>query len=234
MAYPDLDPSKFGPGMPLDTSNLETLYKGMNKTNGFLMRNVDGRIPALQQPLGRLSVGIESPLSDDSIVPWGNGLWRDIASIDTRSGIAHAQKPVKGFFCGILKFNQGKQAGNPVVPWGLESYSKGTIVSGGLVGYKTAMAAIGQEENYAQYLKGKASQDVPTVRTTYKDWVALYKTANDGDKFGLFFGNESGFPVVAVVPKANIASPALAGATFAGFATVWEPENEAVFFDIKI
>jgi len=215
-------------------SNIDALYKGLNKTNGFLMRNVDGRVPALQQPLGRLSIDAVNALSDDGIVPWGNGLWRDISRMDTHPGIAHAQKPAKAFFCGVLKFNQGKQAGNPVVPWGLESYSKGTIVSKGPVGYKTAMAAIGKEEAYLDYLKGKASQDIPAVRTVYKDWVALYKAANDGDKLGLFFSNDSGFPVVAVVAKANIAAPALAGATFAGFAEVWEPENEAVFFDVRL
>jgi hypothetical protein len=234
MAYPDLDPGKFGPGMPLDTSNLETLYKGANKTNGFLMRNVDGRVPALQQPLGRLSISAENSLSDDGAVPWGNGLWRDISVIDTRPGIALAQKPDRAFFCGVLKFNQGWQAGHPVMPYGLPSYSKGTIVSKGLVGYKVAMKAAGQEKNYLEYLKGKSSQDIPDVRTTYKDWADLYKTANDGDKLGLFFGNDSGFPVVAIIAKANIAAPSLTGATFGGFAEVWEPENEAVFFDIRL
>jgi len=234
MAYPDLDPGKFGPGMPLDVSNMEALYKGLNKTNGFLMRNVDGRVPALQQPLGRLSISVENALSDDGIVPWGNGLWRNLAALDTQPGIAQAQKPAKSFFCGVLKFNQGWQAGNPVAPHGLADYSKGVIVSKGLVGYKTAMTEVGQEENYLDYLKGKTSQDIPDVRTTYKDWIELYKAANDGDKLGLFFGNDSGFPIVAVVAAEDIAAPALDDATFAGFAEVFEPENEAVFFDIRL
>jgi len=234
MAYPDLDPGKYGQGMPLDPSNLEALYKGMNKTNGFLMRNVDGRVPALQQPLGRLSISVENALSDDGVVTWGNGLWRDQAALDSQPGTAYAQKPTKAFFCGILKFNQGWQAGHPVMPHGVPSYSKADIVSKGLVGYKTAMKAVGQEENYLEYLKGKTSQDIPDVRTTYKDWIELYKAANEGDKLGLFFGNDSGFPIVAIVPKADIASPTLADATFGGFAEVFEPENEAIFFDIRL
>lgn len=236
MAYPDLDPGKFGPGMPLDTSNLETLYKGMNKTNGFLMRNVDGRIPALQQPIGRLSIDVDNVLSDDGIVPWGNGLWRDLTSIDVRSGIAHAQKPARGMFCGVLKFNQGKQAGNPVVPWGVESYSKGTIISEGLVGYKVALRGPGYVNDYLAYLKGKALANPENVLTTYKDWIADLSGATDGGKLGLFFNNDTGFPMVCAINKDRLANPEalIDNSTFAGFAKVFEPENETVFFDIQI
>jgi hypothetical protein len=233
MPYPALDPGKIGPGMPLDISNLENLYRGANKTNGFLMRSVDGRIPALQQPIGRMAIAAVNTLSDDDIVPWGNALWRDIATIDTRPGIAHAEKPTAGILAGILKFNQGWQAGNPVAPHGVPSYSRGTIVTQGLVGYKTAMTAVGQEDNYLSYLKGVAAQDIPAVRTIYTDWVATYKVGADGDRLGLFFGNASGFPIVALVAKANQAAPTLTGATFAGFAEIFEKENGAIFFGIN-
>jgi hypothetical protein len=232
MPYPALDPEKYGSGMPLDVSNLETLWKGSDKTNGFLMRSVDGRIPALQLPIGRMVIDAGNTLADDGLIPWGNGLWRDNGAIDTRPGTVHAEKPVKGEFIGVLKFNQGWQAGNPVQPWGLPAHSKGVIVNKGLVGYKTAMAAAGQEENYLSYLKGVAAQDTDTVRTTYKQWVADLKAAAAGAKLGLFFEDTSGFPVVSVVLAADISAPVLAGATFAGFAVVYEREHEAVFFDI--
>jgi hypothetical protein len=232
MAYSALDPEKYGSGMPLDVSNLETLWKGTDKTNGFLMRSVDGRIPALQLPIGRMVVDAGSPLIDDGLIPWGNAFWRDNGTIDTRPGTVHAEKPAKGEFIGVLKFNQGWQAGNPVQPWGLPAYSKGVIVNKGLVGYKMAMAAVGQEENYLSYLKGVAAQDIDTVRKTYKQWVAALKSAAAGSRLGLFFGNESGFPIVSVVLAANISAPTLTDATFAGFAVVYEREHEAVFFDI--
>ena len=233
MPYPDLDLGKIGPGMPLDPSNLEALYKGMNKTNGFLMRNVDGRLPALQQPVGRLSIDLSNALSEDEVVTWGNGLWRDIASMSTRSGYAYAQRPTKGFLCGVLKFNQGWQAGNPVMPHGVPQYSKATIVTKGLVGYKTAMKAVGSEEDYLAYLRGDATKDVPAIRTVYEDWIAAYEAGADGSKLGIFFENTSGFPVVAVIAPANLGSPTLAGATFGGFAEVFEKENGAIFFDIN-
>jgi hypothetical protein len=216
--------------MPLDVSNLETLWKGTNKTNGFLMRSVDGRIPALQLPIGRLVIDVANPLSDDGLVPWGNALWRDNATIDTRPGAAHAEKPAKGELVGVLKFNQGWQAGNPVQPWGVPSYSKGVIVNDGLVGYKTAMTDAAHAAEYLSYLKGVSAQDIPAVRTTYKEWVAALKAGAAGSKLGLFFDNESGFPIVSVV--ADPAAPVLSGAPCAGSAVVFEREHEAIFYKI--
>jgi hypothetical protein len=232
MPYPALDPGKYGPGMPLDVSNLEALYRGGNKTNGFLMRNSDGRIPALQLPVGRFLIDAANVLYDDDFIPWGNGVWTDIAGIATRPGGMHAEKPSKGLFAGVLKLNQGWLAGNPVQPNGLPSYSKGTVVARGLVGYKTVMAAVGKEDEYLAYLKGARDQDVAGTRTTWKEWTAAYAAAGDGSRLGLFFGDDSGFPVVSVVAKADVASPVLTGATFAGFAAVFEKEHEAVIFDI--
>ena len=234
MPYAPVDPGRIGPGMPLDPSNLEALYKGQNKTNGFLMRSVDGRLPALQQPLGRLKIDLESILSDAGVVPWGNGLWRDIALMGTAPGTAHCQKPAKAFLCGVLKFNQGWQAGHPVAPYGLPDYSKGTIITKGLVGYKTAMPVLGGGDDYLAYLKGDAAKNVPAARTTYKEWIEAFAAAGDGAKLGLFFENDTGFPIVSVVAAANVAAPALTGATFAGFGVVFEKENETVFFDINL
>jgi hypothetical protein len=232
MAYSALDPEKFGSGMPLDVSNLETLWKGTDKTNGFLMRSVDGRIPALQLPIGRMVIDSGSVLADDGLVPWGNAFWRDNGAVDTRPGTVHAESPAKGEFVGVLKFNQGWQAGNPVQPWGLPAYSKGVIINKGLVGYKTAMTAVDQDANYLSYLKGAAAQDKDTVRTAYTQWVTALKAAAAGSKLGLFFDNTSGFPVVSVVLAAAVPAPVLTGATFAGFAVIYEREHEAVFFDI--
>ena len=229
-----LNPEKFGPGSPLDTSNLVALFKGMNKTNGFLMRNVDSRVPALVQPIGRMSIGDANVLSDDGVVPYGNGLWRDIPTMATRSGIAYAQKPAAGFIAGVLNFNQGWQAGHPVMPHGIPSYSKGEIITKGLVAYKTAMAGVGQEEEYLAYLKGDATQNIPAARTTYTEWMTMLAAGGDGAKLGLFIANDSGFPVVVTVAAANQAAPTLTGATFAGFGIVFERENEAVFFDINL
>jgi hypothetical protein len=206
----------------------------MNKTNGFLMRNADGRVPALVEPAGRLRIDAANVLREDDIVPWGNGLWRDIGAIDTQPGIAHCEKPVKGWLIGLLQFNQGWQAGNPVAPYGVPSYSKASIIRKGFAGFKTAMTAVGQEDEYLAYLKGDTAQDIPAVRTAYDEWTAVYKAGADGSRLGLFIGNASGFPIVSLVLKANLAAPALTGASFAGFAEIFEKENSAVYFDINL
>ena len=230
MEFSSLDPEKYGSGMPLDVSNMEHLWKGKGKTNGFLMRSVDGRIPALQLPIGRMYVGTTNVLSDDGVIPWGNALWRNNGTIDVSPGSLHAEKMEKGELVGVLKFNQGWQAGNPVQPWGLPSYSKGTVVGKGLVGYKAALASEAAISEYLDFLKGKADADDDGVRTTYKDWVASLKAGAVGSKLGLYFHNETGFPMVMVV--SNPASPSVNYATFAGFAVIFEKEHEAVFFDI--
>ena len=232
MAYPDLDPGKIGPGMPLDISNMETLWKSVDKTNGFLMRSVDGRIPALKQPIGKVVVGKNGVLGEDEVVPWGNGLWRNIATMDTRPGHCYTEKPEKGILAGLLLFNQGWQAGNPITPWGVPNYSRGDMVSKGPVGFKHAMTAIGKESDYLGYIKGVSSKNDPAIRTTWKEWVALYKTGGDGARLALFIADESGFPVVGLVAKN--ATPTLTGATFVGFASVFEKEHEAIFFDVNL
>ena len=222
------------PNMPLDISNLTALFKGKDRTNGFLMNNVDFRAHALVQPSGGLRIDEASVLFDNGVIPYGNGLWRDIPTIATRSGIAYAQKPTSGFLVGVLNFNQGWQAGHPVQPHGVPSYSKGEIITKGVVYYKTAMTAIGLEEEYNLFLQGDPANNIPATRTTYSEWMTMLAAGGDGAKLGLFMANDSGFPVVAVVPLANQAAPTLTGATFAGFGITFERENEAIGFDINL
>jgi hypothetical protein len=135
-------------------------------------------------------------------------------------------------FVGTLLFEQGWQAGNPVRNYGLPTYSKGTIIREGLVGYKVSMAAVGQEANYFDYLRADPARDVDSVRRVYSNWMDALKAGADGDKLGIFFANASGFPIVSLVPRAQLAAPVLTGATFGGFAVVFESENECIYFDI--
>jgi len=218
---------------PIDISDNKKLWGGNDKTNGVLHKNVDGRIPALKESWARIVSDLENPISADTVVPWGNGLWLDQAEMVAQPHTLHTEKPTKGIFAGTLLFEQGWQAGNPVQNYGLPTYSKGTIVREGLVGYKVSMAAIGQEENYFAYLKADPAQDIASVRKVYKDWMEALAAAADGAKLGVFFADTSGFPVVTVVPKAQLAAPALTGATFGGFAVVWESENECVYFSVR-
>jgi hypothetical protein len=223
------------------------------------MRSVDGRIPALEESFAKALAGATNPLFDDGVLPWGNALWLDLTHIDTQPHTVHAEKPTKAKIAGVLKFEQGWQTGNPVQNWGLPLYSRGTVIRDGLVGYKVALNSSADPEDYLSYLRGDESKDVDSVRTTYKEWMDALRIADDGSNLGLFFEAASGFPVVAVVSPVSVLSgapgaayaqgdfaqerlaigvavfgAAFDGLVFGGMAKVFEPENKAIYFDLKL
>jgi hypothetical protein len=229
--------AEYMPGMPMDIGSPDRLWKGGVKTNGILMRAVNGRIPSLVEGYSRIVVDPANVLYTPDVMPWGNALWRDVSEIDVRPGVRHAQAPdTKPSSVGVFEFNQGWQASNPIQPYGMPSYSTGSIIRKGLVGYEHAMTAVGQEAGYLKYLQGDKDPaiDVNTVRTLYADWAAAWKAGAAGSKLGLFFDNTTGFPVVSVVLAANLAAPTLTGCTFGGFAEVFAKEFERVYFAIQL
>jgi hypothetical protein len=252
MAYPALDTGRYGAGTPIDISDPKKLWRGSDKTNGFLMRNVDGRVPALKEGFAAAVIGNANLLIDPYVIPWGNALWVNVANIDTQPHTVLAQKPgAKAWLQGVLSFEQGWQTGNPVQNYGLPPYSRGNVIRKGYVGYKVALVpGVSAEDNaadYLAYLQGDATKDINTVRSLYADWMAELKAAGDGSRLALFFEDTSGFPIVKAVmttgtllddngdPVGTVpVVPVLAGATFAAFAEVLEPENEAVYFDINL
>jgi hypothetical protein len=229
--------AEFGPNMPMDIGDPARLWKGGVRTNGFLMGSVNSRVPALTEGLSSIALDLANPLYVQDVVTWGNGLWFDVNNADTKPGVRYGQAPVapgKPLLFGLLKFNQGWQASNPVQPYGAPTCSTHTVIRKGLVGYETAMAAPAQASNYLKYLIGDAAQDIAAVRTLYDDWIAAWKAAAAGSKLALFIGDISGFPVVSVVLAANLSAPALAGCTFAGFAKVFAKEHGRIYFDVDL
>jgi hypothetical protein len=227
--------AEYMPGMPMDIGSPDRLWKGGVKTNGILMKAVNGRIPSLVEGFSRITIDPASVLYEPDVVPWGNGLWREVNEIDTRPGIRHAQAPsVKPLLMGVFEFNQGWQASNPIQPFGMPSYSTGTVIRNGLVGYEHALTDVASADDYLKYIQGEAAQDDPAVRTVYADWVAAWKAAAAGSKLGLFFDDATGFPVVSVVLAADLAEPVLADCTFGGFAEVFAKEHERVYFKIDL
>jgi hypothetical protein len=229
--------AEYTPGMPMDIGSPARLWKGGVKTNGILMRAVNGRIHSLVEGYSRIVIDSANVLYVPDVVPWGNALWRDNGEIDVRPGVRHAQAPSgKPSIVGIFEFNQGWQASNPIQPYGMPSYSTGAIIRQGLVGYEHAMTGTGMASDYLKYIQGdhSAGVDTSTVRTLYADWVAALKAAAAGSKLGLFFDNVTGFPIVSVVLAANLATPTLSGATFGGFAEVFAKEFERVYFDVRL
>jgi hypothetical protein len=229
--------SEYMPGMPMNIGSFDQLWKGGVKTNGILMRAVNGRIPSLVEGYSRIVVDSSNMLYTPDVVPWGNALWREVNEIDTRPSVRYAQAPsVKPMLMGVLEFNQGWQASNPIQPYGMPSYSTGSIVRKGLVGYEHALVAPDQAAAYLKYIQGdkSAAVDVNTVRTLYADWVAAWKGAAAGSRLALFFDDDTGFPVVSVVLAADVASPSLTGCTFGGYAEVFAKEHERVYFEITL
>jgi hypothetical protein len=233
MPYPALPEGMYGSGTPIDIADGNKLWRGTDRTNGFLMRSVDGRVPALEESFARAVTAATSPIFDDGVMPWGHGLWISTTDIQNQPHTIHTGKPAVGILVGVLKFEQGWQTGNPVKNWGLPLYSRGTVIRDGLVGYKTSFKHDASTDDYAAYLRGDIEKDDPSVRYTYDEWMAMWANGADGAKLALFFHEDSGFPVVdAVVPDGTI--PTLADCVFAGFAKVWEPENQAVYFELKL
>jgi hypothetical protein len=227
--------AEYTSGMPMEVGSPDRLWKGGVKTNGFLMRSVNGRIPSLTEGYARITIDAASVLYEPDIIPWGNALWREVDEVDTRPGVRYAQAPaVKPSLVGVFEFNQGWQASNPIQPYGMPSYSTGTVIRKGLVGYEHALTGVGKTAEYLKYIRGDADQDVPAVRTLYADWMAAWKAAAAGSKLGLFFDNATGFPVVSVVLAASLAAPALTGCTFGGFAEVFAKEFERLYFDVQL
>jgi hypothetical protein len=224
-------------GMPMDIGSPDRLWKGGVKTNGILMGSVNSRVPALTEGYSRIAVDAGNVLSVPDVVPWGNALWRDVAEVDTHSGLRYAQAPsTKPLIVGVFKFNQGWQASNPIQPYGMPSYSTGTIIRQGLVGYEHAMADVNHTPSYLEYIQGVRDPmvDTVTVRTLYNDWMQMWKVAAKGSLLGLFFDDASGFPIVSVVDAADIPSPVLADCTFGGFAEVIAKEHERVYFNVQL
>lgn len=228
--------TSYAGGTPLKTSQ-NNVWRGRGRTNGFVMKSVDGRIPAVKEGFTRLGIGGSNVLFTDGAVPFGNALFRDVNQIDTAAGYVQTDKPTKGQLAGILEFDQAAQTGTPVLNWGKQQFQRGLLCRSGLVGYKQSMVyGTAQEANYLTLLKtgfGYA-QDVNTVRTVYSDWVAARKAGAEGDRLALFFGNISGFPIVKMVVAANIGAPTtgLTAVTFGGWAEILEPENETIYFKI--
>jgi hypothetical protein len=224
----------YGDGTPL-TIGGELLYSGKDRTNGRLILNADGNLSWLRQGASSFNMSASNPNFADGFIPWGSGLWRDTSLMTTAPGRVQADKPTKSVFCGVLQFNQSFQTGNPLASYGMPTYMSMMMISRGLVGYKHAMTSTSVGANYLTYLKQGygGTQDVPATRTVFSNWMTMLAAANDGDVLGIFFCNTNGAPIVAVVPVASQGNPTLAGATFGGFAEVYEPENEMIQFAIR-
>ena len=207
-------------------------WKGGELTNGFLMRNADGRVAAITQSgtidlSGNAIVGLPA-------VPFGNGLVRLMADCNNaeinalKSGAAGASVYQ---FAGVVKYEPGWAISHPVQNWGIPAYSKFTAITRGIVGYKFSKKTGQTDADYLAFLKGDKSK--VTAIDTFEDWMtALAAATVIGSTLYLLISLVTGFPrvIVGVANRAAITVPA--GHMLIGQAAVFEPENGMIGFEL--
>jgi len=206
-------------------------WKGGELTNGFLMKNADGRVSAITQS-GSLDMSGNTAVTQAA--PYGNGLVRVLSDVDAvnvnalRSGAAGASIYQ---FAGVIKYEASWAISHPVQNWGIPAYSKFTCVSRGIVGYKFSQKSGQSNADYLAFLKGDKTK--VTAIDTYTEWAAALKAGTIiGQTLYLCFSIQTGFPrvIVGVADRAAITVPA--GYMLVGQAVVYEPENGMIGFEL--
>lgn len=206
-------------------------WKGEELTNGFLMKNADGRVAAITQS-GTIDLSGNAAVRE--AVPFGNGLIRVLADAGLtdinalRSGAAGDSIYQ---FAGVVKYEPGWAISHPVQNWGVPSYSKFTAISRGIVGYKFSQKSGETNADYLAFIKGDRSK--VTAIDTFEDWMdALAAATVIGSNLYLLMSVLTGFPKVVVggPDKHTVVIPA--GHMLIAQAVVFEPENGMVGFEI--
>jgi hypothetical protein len=206
-------------------------WKGEELTNGFLMRNADGRVAAITQS-GTIDLTANAALIE--AVPFGNGLVRlledaDLTSINALKSGAAGDSVYQ--FAGVVKYEPAWAISHPVQNWGIPAFSKFTAITRGIVGYKFSQKSGQTNANYLAFLKGDKTK--VTAIDTFDDWMTALAAATDiGATLYLLVSLLTGFPRVIVggPNRKNVAVPA--GFMLIAQAVVFEPENGMVGFEL--
>jgi hypothetical protein len=206
-------------------------WKGGELTNGFLMRNADGRVAAITQSG---TIDLTGNAAVQQAVPFGNGLVRLLADAGL-SDINALKSGVPGNsvyqFAGIVKYEPGWAISHPVQNWGIPAFSKFTTITRGIVGYKFSQKANQTNADYLAFIKGDKSK--VTAIDTFEDWMtALAAAPTIGSNLYLIFSILTGFPKVIVggPDKHSVSVPE--GHVLVAQAVVFEPENGMVGFEL--
>ena len=209
-------------------------WKGGELTNGFLMRNADGRVAAITQSGTIDLTGNLAATGGLQAAPFGNGLIRLMADCNAaeinalKSGAPGASVYQ---FAGVVKYEPGWAISHPVQNWGIPAFSKFTAITRGIVGYKFSQKSGQTAANYLGFIKGNKS--LVTAIDTFADWMtALAAATAIGSTLYLLFNVTTGFPrvIVGVADRTAITVPA--GHMLVGQAVVFEPENGMVGFEL--
>jgi len=206
-------------------------WRGEELTNGFLMRNADGRVAAITQSG---TIDLTSNAAVTAAVPFGNGLLRllgdaDVTSINALKSGAAGDSLYQ--FAGVVKYEPGWAISHPVQNWGIPSFSKFTAITRGIVGYKFSQKSGQSNADYLAFIQGDKSK--VTAIDTFADWMtALHAASVIGSNLYLLVSVLTGFPKVIVggPDKHTVVIPA--GHMLIAQAVVFEPENGMIGFEI--
>jgi uncharacterized repeat protein (TIGR02543 family) len=206
-------------------------WRGEELTNGFLMRNADGRVAAITQS-GTIDLSDNAAVT--AAVPFGNGLIRlledaNVSEINALKSGAPGDSVYQ--FAGVVKYEPGWAISHPVQNWGIPAFSKFTAITRGIVGYKFSLKSGQTNADYLAFLKGDKSK--VTAIDTFDDWMTALAAANViGSNLYLLISVLTGFPKVVVggPDKHSVVIPA--GHMLIAQAVVFEPENGMVGFEI--
>jgi len=206
-------------------------WKGGELTNGFLMKNADGRVAAITQS-GTIDLSGNTAVTQ--AVPYGNGLIRVLSDVDAAKVNALRSGAVGSSiyqFAGIVKYEAAWAISHPVQNWGIPAYSKFTAVTRGIVGYKFSQKSGQSNADYLAFLKGDKTK--VTAIDTFTEWAAALAAGTIiGQTLYLLLSVTTGFPrvIVGVANRAAITVPA--GYMLVGQASVYEPENGMIGFEL--
>lgn len=207
-------------------------WKGGELTNGFLMRNADGRVAAITQS-GTLDLTGNTIFPNAA--PFGNGLVRVLQNATTpasvnalKSGIPEDQIYA---FAGVIKYEPGWAISHPAQNWGIPPFSKFTCITRGIVGYKFSQKSGQSNADYLAFIMGNKAK--VTAIDTYDNWMTMLAGATTiGQTLYLLINQLTGFPqvVLGVANRASVSIPA--GYMLVGEAVVFEPENGMIGFEL--
>jgi hypothetical protein len=206
-------------------------WRGEELTNGFLMRNADGRVAAITQS-GTIDMTGNAAVT--AAVPYGNGLIRllsDVTAADVNALRSGAPGASVYQFAGVVKYEPGWAISHPVQNWGIPAFSKFTAITRGIVGYKFSQKVGQSNADYLAFLKGDKTK--VTAIDTFTNWAAALAAAPTiGSTLYLLLSVTTGFPrvIVGVANRAAITVPA--GFMLVGQAAVFEPENGMIGFEL--
>jgi len=213
------------------------VWKGDELTNGFLMRNADGRVPAITQS-GIITLNTSSLYASDMTIPFGCGVFRRLNLVNSskqevNNFVVDDQGGTRLGFAGIIKYEQGWAESNPIKNWGVPAYSKFTLIVKGIVGFKYFVEqSTADFASFFAFIKGDKTKRANVEG--YAEVLAKWQTASattPNTHVYLAVSIANGMPFAYISDRNNFTQPFNDFFTV-GRAVLFEPENETIYFEL--